>query len=100
PEPKLVAVETPQRPVSAAGLDGTSVVVSVPSRRVDLATRLQIEEIAAAQAAALAVVAPASERAPVADAVTASDLEVRADQPAEAGLIEGIIGAVMGFLFG
>ena len=101
PEPKLVAVETPQRPVSAAGLDGSSVVVSAPARRVDLATRLQIEEIAAAQAAALVITtAAAVDEATTADAGTELDLEVRADQRAETGLIEGIIGAVIGFLFG
>ncbi|MGZ8562725.1 MAG: CAP domain-containing protein [Candidatus Limnocylindria bacterium] len=98
PEPKLVGVETPQRPVSSAGLDGASVVVAAPARRIDLATRLRIDEIAAERVAALATATPAADQPPAADAGT--DLEVRADQPAEDGLIEGIIGAVIGFLFG
>jgi hypothetical protein len=96
----LVAVDAPKRPVSAAGLDGSSVVVSAPARRADVATRLPIDEIADAQAAAPTVAAPEADEPTTADAGTETDLEVRADQPAEAGLIEGIIGAVMGFLFG
>jgi uncharacterized protein YkwD len=100
PEPKLVAVETPQRPVSSAGLDGASVVVAAPARRIDLATRLQIEEIAAARVAALATATTPAADQPTAAADAETDLEVRADQTAEVGLFEGIIGAVIGFLFG
>ena len=93
-----MAVETPQRPVSSAGLDGASVVVAAPARHIDLATRLRIDEIAAARIAALATANPTADQPTAADAET--DLEVRADEPAEVGFIEGIIGAVMGFLFG
>jgi len=99
PEPKLVAVDTPQRPVSAAGLDGASVVVSTPVRRVNVAIPLVLDDVVAAQVGAPVTAATAPERA-AAVAETAVDLEVRAAEPAEVGLIEGIIGAVIGFLFG
>jgi uncharacterized protein YkwD len=94
PKPKRVAVDRPRRPVSSAGFDGASIVVSVP-HRIDLAARLQAEETAAARAAAMASAAPDT------DDVTAEvDLEVRAAAPSEVGLLEGIVGAVIGFLFG
>ena len=99
PEPKLVAVDAPLRPVSSAGVDGASVVVSSPARRVDPARWLPIEEMAAAPSAAVAVATPETKDRPVA-AGADTELEVRADQPAEVGLIEGIIGALIGFLFG
>jgi hypothetical protein len=99
-----VAVAKPQRPVSSAGLDGASVVVSAPVRRVNVAIPLAIDDIAAAHVAAEVTATTALERTPaVADADpqgAVADLEVRADRPAEVGLIEGIIGAVIGFLFG
>ncbi len=98
PKPSLVTVEAPQRPASSAGVDGDSVVVSAPMRRADLATRLQIEEIAAARAADQA--ASAAEPRLANAGGTAADLEVRADAPTDVGLFEGIIGAVIGFLFG
>ena len=101
PKPKLVAVETPQRPVSSAGLDGTSEVVSAPARRIDVAARLQVEEIAAARATAMARAIAAADRGTAAtEAGAETGLEVRTDQPAEVGLIEGILGAVISFLFG
>ena len=99
----MVAVEAPRRPVSAVGLDGASVTVSAPSRRADLATWLKLEQLAAEQATATSTAAAddgprdADEKART---ETALDLEVRVDEPAEVGLVEGIIGAVIGFLFG
>lgn len=100
----LVAVDTPQRPVSSAGLDGASVVVSKAARRADLAVWLRFEELTA-QAAELELSPPTSDRSLTASAdeeteTAGSDLEVRAEEPAEVGLLEGIIGAVIGFLFG
>jgi uncharacterized protein YkwD len=94
PKPKRVAVDRPRRPVSSAGFDGASIVVSVP-HRIDLAARLQAEETAAARAAAMASAAPDTE-----DVTAEVDLEVRAAAPSEVGLLEGIVGAVIGFLFG
>ena len=97
PKPKLVSVETPQRPVSSAGLDGASVIVLSSTQRPDLATRLQVDEIAAARAAALVVTSPPTERP---DPDVAADLEVTAGSAGDVGLLEGILGAVIGFLFG
>ena len=97
----MVAVETPQRPVSSAGIDGTSVTVAAPPWRLDLTSRLQIEELTAARGAAPSAAAPAADRTTAAAEWDAEiDLQVRADEPAEVGLIEGIIDSVIGFLFG
>lgn len=93
PEPKPVTVDAPRRPVSSAGLDGVSVVVSAPAPRAPLGTWLQLEHNVGRPADAPIAAAAA-------DARVAADLEVKADQPAEAGLIDEIIGAVIGFLFG
>jgi hypothetical protein len=94
PKPKLVAVSTPRRPVSSAGLDGASVVVAVP-HRIDLATRLTADETAAARAAAMVAASDADNQV-----AANADLEVRAEAASEVGLLEGIVGAVIGFLFG
>jgi len=104
PEPKVVEVAAPARPVSSAGIDGATVLVSAPKVSY-LATRLQLEELAAERAAALVVTggtAPDTDGDTDAAAVAAADvdLEVKAAPDAETGLIEGIIGAVIGFLFG
>jgi uncharacterized protein YkwD len=98
PEPKLVKVDAPRRPVSSTGLDGRATVVSVPASD-DLAERLRVEETAAARVASLAAAATAAPS--TADIQLASaELEVAADQAAEPGLVEGIVAAVIGFLFG
>ena len=102
PKPKVVAVEAPRRPVSSAGVDGASIVVAAKPRGIELATWLRAEWLLAEQAVpalAAAAAAPAEAHADD-DAAADHELEVRADAPAEPGLLEGIIGAVIGFLFG
>ena len=77
---------------------GTLFVVSAPSDD-SLMRRLRVDEIAAARSAALEVTRPAVAQAQTASAVTAS-MEVSTAPPAEPGLLEDIVGAVLGFLFG
>jgi uncharacterized protein YkwD len=105
PKPKVVTVETPARPTSKAGIDGDATVVTALPWRIDLATRLTLEETTATRsrmlAAKVASTASAAVTASAADpAPDAVDLEVRAAEASEPNLIEGIIGAVIGFLFG
>jgi len=65
---------------------------------VDLADRLRIDEIAAARAgAATATDTTAKDAGP---ALARGGLEVTAATTPEAGLFEGLVGAVLGFLFG
>jgi hypothetical protein len=73
------------------------VVVSSPST-VDLADRLRIDEIAAARAGAATLTKEAAKETGPANA--RGDLEVTAATTPEAGLLEGLVGAVLGFLFG
>lgn len=95
PKPKQFSVDTPRRPASAGGVDGVGTLVSSPSRD-DVATRLLVEEKAAARASLMAVnVASATIDKPL-----IADLEVTAAPAPEAGLLDGIVGAVLGFLFG
>ncbi len=84
----------PSRPVSTAGLDGVVTVVSAPGG-TSMATHLRADEVAAARLAAL----PAAEKAPAA-VMTRGEMEVSAAATAPAGLIDGLLGAVLGFLFG
>jgi uncharacterized protein YkwD len=100
PEPKVVAMKAPRRPVSSAGLDGASIVVAAKPRGVELATWLQAEWLLVEQASpALTASVPVDKAADAGDDAE-PELEVRAAAPAEPGLLEGIIGAVIGFLFG
>ena len=95
PKAKHFAVAAPQRPVSTAGIDGVATVVSSPER-LDLASRLRADELAAARAAAMRVAASA----PATAADDAGAMNVAAAPRSEAGLLDGIVGAVLGFLFG
>ena len=60
-----------------------------------MAAHLRADEIAAARLAS----APASEKAPTA-MLTRGEMEVSAASAAPVGLLDGFIGAVLGFLFG
>ncbi len=93
PQPALVTMAAPTRPTSTAGIDGRSTVVSTPAA-ADLAVRLRADEIAAIRISAQ----PTPERT-IAEPVNAQ-MEVAAAPKAEANLIEGIVGALLGFLFG
>jgi uncharacterized protein YkwD len=101
PKPSRVNVEAPRRPTSTAGLDGVASRISRPSSAENLTTRLLLEERAAERAARLTVTA--SNDAEVARAGAATDtlaVEVSAASEPEPGVLESIVGAVIGFLFG
>ncbi|HSK94937.1 MAG TPA: CAP domain-containing protein [Candidatus Angelobacter sp.] len=108
PEPKLVTMSAPSRPTSSAGLDGVATRISPSAWSVDRGAHLAAEERAADRAAALATTDPARRNASTVDpaaAAAAADattvaLEVRAADEPEPGLLESIVGAVIGFLFG
>jgi hypothetical protein len=94
PKPKTVKVDAPERPTSAAGLDGVTTLVSAPAS-FDLAQRHQLDELAASRAASLAARARADDAA-----VATAGLEVEAAAEPEPGLLDGFVAAVIGFLFG
>ena len=98
PRPALARMDAPARPTSSAGIDGVAVVVSSPSDDA-VVRHLRVDEIAAARSAALEVTRPAIAQTQTVSAATAS-MEVSAAPPDEPGLLEGIVGAVLGFLFG
>ncbi|MEA2651117.1 MAG: hypothetical protein QOI85_838 [Chloroflexota bacterium] len=94
PKPKEMTVASPRRPTSTAGIDGVATIVAAgPS--VDVTARLAADD-------ALGVPRPeamvAAAKAPP-TAVTRG-MQVTAAAPAEAGLFDGIVGTLLGFLFG
>ena len=91
-------MDAPKRPTSTAGLDGVAEVISSPTTD-ELADRLRVYELAESRAAAAATSAgtAAKETGP---ALARGGLEVTAASTPEAGLLEGLVGAVIGFLFG
>ena len=98
PKPSPVTMDAPARPTSSAGIDGVARVVSAPTDGA-LRLHLRADEIAAARASALTVSRPAADQTATAGAITAP-MEVTAPPPAEPGFLEGLVGAVLGFLFG
>jgi hypothetical protein len=99
PEPKEVAVSAPRKPTSTAGLDGVTTVVSTPVRR-DLTAAHLADERAAERASRMPI--PLAARPVAVAPAPTSDvaLAVSAPEPADRGLLEGIVGAIVGFLFG
>jgi uncharacterized protein YkwD len=97
PKPSRERVVLPARPESSAGLDGVMAVVSAPSNGA-LLRQLRADEVAAARAAALAVTRPAAQ--PMTATMASDQMEVSAAPTAEPGLLDGLVGAVLGFLFG
>lgn len=92
PQPKVVAVEVPQRPVSSAGIDGIS--ERVTARPIAHLAKAPVDEllgqraiVAGQDAGGTATAAPANLRVAVASAP-------------EPGLLESVLGAIVGFLFG
>jgi len=87
-------VEAPQRPISTAGIDGVSAIVLKPAT-VDGAARLAADD-------GLGTVRPAlTAAAPVAPpTMTAPRLEVIAAAPVQAGPFDGIVGTILGIIFG
>ena len=102
PKPKVVSVAAPQRPTSAAGMDGVATRISRNPFVVDRSLRLLLEERAAERAARLVVRNPADAVAAAPDPAAAETVALEVRPPAEPkpGLIEAIVGTVMGFLFG
>lgn len=102
PRPAPISMDAPARPQSSAGIDGVAVVVSAPDDGALLRRLLHSllgDEIAAAQTTALKVTRPAADEGETASAATVP-MEVSAPRPPEPGFLEGIVGAVLGFLFG
>jgi uncharacterized protein YkwD len=97
-EPARVRMDAPARPTSSTGIDGVSQVVSAPGSDA-LLRRLRADEVAATRAAALDVNRTAVALQAPTNTSTAS-MEVSAPPPSEPGLLEGLVGAVLGFLFG
>lgn len=92
PTPRELAVDAPRRPRSSAGLDGVaSLVVERP--RLDVAARLAADD-------ALGIHGAAPGDADRSPQLARRSMEVIAAAPAQAGLFDGIVGALMGFLFG
>jgi hypothetical protein len=86
------------RPQSSEGIDGVAVVVSAPADDT-MIRRHQSDELAAARAAALRVTAPAKATLATAPAAT-TPMQVAAPAEPEPGLLETIVGGLLGFLFG
>ncbi len=97
PKPAEVRMDAPARPKSSAGIDGVNAVVSAPADGA-LRRHLRADEVAFTRAAALAVTRPLAAE-PVTAAATVP-MEVSSAPPSEPGLLEGLVGAVLGFLFG
>jgi uncharacterized protein YkwD len=94
PEPSRTSMDSPQRPTSTAGIDGVATVVSRPA--ADLLTpRLLADESAEARAAALAPTTAAE----ATDDPAPTEMEVAAASTS-AGIFDGVVGAILGFLFG
>ena len=85
-----MTVDAPRRPSSAAGIDGIASLV-IERHATDFAARLAADDALGVHAASTD---GDSESRPV------RELQVQAAEPAEAGLFDGLIGAVFGFLFG
>jgi len=88
----------PSRPESSAGIDGVTVVVSSPPDGAVL-RHLRADELAAARATALVVNRPVAVQAAT-ETTASAQMEVSAPPAAEPGLLDGLVGAVLGFLFG
>ena len=94
PKPKEMSVDSPSRPASTAGIDGVSRVVTARAT-VDVTARLATDDALGNQRP----VATATARQTPATVMTRG-MQVTAAAPAEAGLFDGIVGTLLGFLFG
>ncbi|HEX7196094.1 MAG TPA: hypothetical protein VF364_04570, partial [Candidatus Limnocylindria bacterium] len=93
PKPKEMRVDAPRRPTSSAGLDGVTAMV-VERATVDLVARLAADDALGVPDATPSIAHKAPETA------AERPMEVTAAPPADPGLFDGIVGAVLGFLFG
>lgn len=96
PTAKEVSVDAPRRPVSTAGLDGVATVVR-DAGGSRLTARHLVDEVAAARIAALGGMATTS--APLAAEAATGEMEVTS-ATSTPGFFEGIVGALLGLLFG
>ena len=94
PKPKEMSVASPRRPTSTAGIDGVATIVAARAT-IDVTARLAADDALGNQHA---VATAAATKAP-ATAITRG-MQVTAAAPAEAGLFDGIVGTLLGFLFG
>ncbi|MDQ3688968.1 MAG: CAP domain-containing protein [Chloroflexota bacterium] len=94
-KPKAMNVEAPRRPTSTAGIDGVSAIVIERSTVNAAAARLAADDALGAPRPTLTADAPAA-----AHTAAAPRLEVIAPPPAPAGLFDGIVGTILGLLFG
>ena len=94
PKPKEMTVASPRRPTSTAGIDGVTTIVAA-GPRIDVTARLAADD-------ALGSPRPVTTVASAKPAPTAMTrgMQVTAAAPAEAGLFDGIVGTLLGFLFG
>ena len=94
PKPKEMTVASPRRPTSTAGIDGVTTIVAT-GPKVDVTARLAADD-------ALGSPRPVATAATAKAAATAMTrgMQVTAAAPAEAGLFDGIVGTLLGFLFG
>jgi uncharacterized protein YkwD len=94
PKPKEMTVASPTRPTSTAGIDGIATIVAA-GPTIDVTARLAADD-------ALGVPRPeamvAATKAP--PTAMTRGMQVTAAAPAEAGLFDGIVGTLLGFLFG
>jgi hypothetical protein len=94
PQPIEVAVNAPARPTSAAGLDGVTTVV-VESAALDVVARLAADDaLGVPRSTSGAALAAQQEDA------AAGGMQVAAASSPEPGLLDGIVAAVLDFLFG
>ena len=94
PKPKEMSVASPRRPTSTAGLDGVTTVVATRVN-FDLAARLTIDETPGNERDVTTTAAGKT----LATALTRG-MQVTAAAPADAGLFDGIVGSLLGFIFG
>ncbi len=87
-------VEAPQRPISTAGIDGVSAIV-IERETVDGAARIDADDALGTVRAAMTTAAPVAP-----PTATAPGLEVTAAAPVQAGLFDGIVGTILGIIFG
>ena len=94
PKPKEMSVASPRRPTSTAGIDGVTTIVAA-GPKIDVTARLAADD-------ALGSPRPVATTATAKPAPTAMTrgMRVTAAAPAEAGLFDGIVGTLLGFLFG
>jgi hypothetical protein len=90
-------VDVPSRPTSSAGLDGVSTIV-IERTAIDVDARLAADNALGVQDAT-----PTAAMIVTGSATPPSDIggmQVAAAAPAEGGFFDGLIGGVLGFLFG